>query len=210
VEVEPGTKWVYSNHGFAALGQIVEDVTGLPLDRYLRDHVYRPLGMQHTDLIRSERVCPQLATGYVLRSRGLRPVVDRDALALGGGAAYSTAADLARYVPALLGHGANPHGAVLRPATLASMFDPHFQPDPRLPGIGLGFLLGDEDGHRTVGHDGIVSGYLSQMAIAPDAGIGVIVLANTGGLDGYLSRNGLISEIPDRGPPRHCSPAPRR
>ena len=27
-EVQPGTKWVYSNHGFAALGQVVEDVSG--------------------------------------------------------------------------------------------------------------------------------------------------------------------------------------
>ena len=58
VEVEPGTKWVYSNHGFAALGQIVEDVTGQPLDRYLRERIFDPLGMEHTDLIRSERVRP--------------------------------------------------------------------------------------------------------------------------------------------------------
>ncbi len=184
VEVEPGTKWVYSNHGFAVLGQIVQDITGLSLDRYLLDHVFQPLGMHHTDLIRSQRVRPQLAAGYVPRSRGLRPVVDREVLAQGGGAAYSTAADLARYVAALLRRGADTDGAVLRPATLASMFDPHFHPDPRLPGMGLGFLLGDEDGHRTVGHDGIVSGFLSQMTIAPDDGIGVIVLANTGGLDG--------------------------
>src|SRR6476646_7724325 len=68
VEVEPGTKWVYSNHGFAALGQIVEDVTGQPLDRYLRERILDPLGMEHTDLIRSERITPHLATGYVLRS----------------------------------------------------------------------------------------------------------------------------------------------
>jgi CubicO group peptidase (beta-lactamase class C family) len=59
VEVEPGTKWVYSNHGFAVLGQIVEDVTGQPLDHYLREHILEPLGMEHTDLIRSERVRPQ-------------------------------------------------------------------------------------------------------------------------------------------------------
>ena len=103
---------------------------------------------------------------------------------MGGGAAYSTAADLARYVAALLGHGANAHGTLLRAATLSSMFDPHFQPDPRVPGMGLGFLLGDEDGHRTVGHDGIVSGFLSQMTVAPDDGIGVVVLANAGGIDG--------------------------
>ena len=56
VEVEPGTKWAYSNHGFAALGQIVEDVSGDPLDRYLRDRIFDPLRMEHTDLIRSEQV----------------------------------------------------------------------------------------------------------------------------------------------------------
>jgi hypothetical protein len=44
VEVEPGTKWVYSNHGFAALGQIVEDVRGQSLDQYLREHILRLQG----------------------------------------------------------------------------------------------------------------------------------------------------------------------
>jgi hypothetical protein len=39
VEVEPEAKWVYSNHGFAVLGQIVADVTGQSFDRYLRDHI---------------------------------------------------------------------------------------------------------------------------------------------------------------------------
>jgi CubicO group peptidase (beta-lactamase class C family) len=85
VEVEPGTKWVYSNHGFAVLGQIVEDMAGQPLDRYLRDHIFAPLGMEHTDLIRSTRVRPRLATGYVLRSGGLKPVANREVPTLGGG-----------------------------------------------------------------------------------------------------------------------------
>jgi CubicO group peptidase (beta-lactamase class C family) len=184
VEVEPGTKWMYTNHGFAVLGQIVEDVTGQPLDRYLRDHVFGPLGMEHTDLSGPERLRSQRATGYLLRADGLRPVDDRACLAVGGGAAYSTTVDLARYVTALLRGGADAHGAVLRPETLASMFEPHFQPDPRVPGMGLGFLLGQEGPHRTVGHDGIMSGFLSQMTLAPEQHIGVVVLANTGGLDG--------------------------
>jgi CubicO group peptidase (beta-lactamase class C family) len=184
VEVEPGTKWMYSNHGFATLGQIVEDVSGQPLDRYLREHIFEPMGMEHTDLTRSERVRPQLATGYSLNSRGLRPVDDREVPAVGGGAAYSTMADLARYVKVLLGGGAGGHHSVLQPETLAIMFDSHFPPDRRVPGMGLGFLRGDEGGHRTVGHDGIVSGFLSQLTIAPEDGIGVVVLGNTGALDG--------------------------
>src|SRR5215207_9029963 len=122
VEVEPGTKWVYSNHGFAALGQIVEDVSGEPLDRYLRDRLLNPLGMEHTDLVRSERVRSHLATGYVLRPHGLRPVADREVPIPGGGGMYSTTADIARYVGALLRMAAGEHGSVLRSETVASMF----------------------------------------------------------------------------------------
>jgi len=182
VEVEPGTKWVYSNHGFAILGQIVEDVTGQPLDRYLRSHIFDPLGMEHTDLTRSGRVRPGLATGYVLRPRGLKPVADREVPTPGGGGMYSTPADLARYLGALLRGGAGEHGPVLQPATVASMFQPHFQPDPRIPGMGLAFELGEESGHRTAGKTGIVSGFLSAMTLTPGDGVGVFALANTGGL----------------------------
>jgi CubicO group peptidase (beta-lactamase class C family) len=184
VEIEPGTKWVYSNHGFAALGQIVEDVSGQPLDRYLRDRIFDPLGMEHTDLIRSERVRPYLATGYVLRSHGLKPVADREVPTAGGGGMYSTTADIARYVAALLRTAAGEHGSVLRPETVATMFRPHFQPDPRVPGMGLAFELGQEADHRTVGKTGILSGFHSAIALAPEKGIGVIVFSNTGGLDG--------------------------
>jgi len=184
VEVEPGTKWAYSNHGFAALGQIVEDVTGQPLDRYLRDRIFDPLGMEHTDLIRSERVRRHLATGYVLRSRGLKQVADREVPTAGSGGMYSTTADIARYAAALLTTARHEQGSVLKPETVATMFQPHFQPDPRVPGMGLAFELGEETGHKTVGKTGILSGFHSAMALAPGEGIGVIVFSNSGGLDG--------------------------
>lgn len=183
-EVQPGTKWVYSNHGFAALGQLVEDVSGQALRDYLRDRVLDPLGMHHTDLTRSERVSPRLATGYVLRRRGLAPAPVREVPTPGGGGLYSTAADLTSYLRCLLEGGAGPHGRILEPATVAQLFAPHYQPDPRLPGMGLGFDLGAEDGRRVAAKDGVVSGFLAAMALAPSAGTGVLALANTGGLSG--------------------------
>jgi CubicO group peptidase (beta-lactamase class C family) len=182
VEVEPGTKWVYSNHGFAALGQIVEDVTGQPLDRYMRERIFEPLGMEHTDLVRSDRVRSGLANGYVLRSRGLKPVADREIPTPGGGAMYSSTADVARYVSALQRMVAGEQGSVLKFETLVSMFEPHFRPDPRLAGMGLAFELGEEAGRKTVGKGGIVSGFLSAIVLAPDDGIGVVVLSTTGSL----------------------------
>ncbi len=184
VEVEPGTKWAYSNHGFAALGQIVEDVSGQPLKDYLRERIFEPLEMDTTDLVRSERVSVRLATGYVLRSRGLKRVADRDVPTPGAGGIYSAAADVARYIASLQRMYAGEQDLVLKPETVASMFQPHFQLDPRLPGMGLAFELGEESGHPTIGKTGIVSGFHSAIVLAPQDRIGVVVLSNTGGLDG--------------------------
>jgi CubicO group peptidase (beta-lactamase class C family) len=184
VEVAPGTKWAYSNHNFATLGQIVEDLTGEPIARYLRDHVFTPLGMDHTDLDLTGRVAVGRACGYVVRARGLVAATEREAATPAASSVRTSPQDLARYATALLGGGANAHGTVLEPATLALMYHAHHQRDPREPGFGLSFELGEEDGHRTVSHNGILPGFLTQLTLAPDDGVGVVVLANTGGLDG--------------------------
>lgn len=183
-EIEPGTKWAYSNHGFAALGQIVEDVTGQALGDYFRAHIFDPLGMDHTDLVRSERVLPGLASGYVIRRRGLVPVADFEVPTPGGGGLYSTAADMARYTASLLLGGAAGRGPILQHSTAELMFQPHFRPDPRLPGVALGFNIGTEGNHRIVGKDGILSGFLAHLAMAQGEGIGVVVLTNTGAISG--------------------------
>lgn len=175
---EPGTRFRYGNHGPATLGQIVEDVTGTPLDRYLQEHVFGPLGMADTDLVRSDRVRSRLATGYEMSSHGPKAVVQRELLTTGAASIYSTPRDMARYLAALLGGGANEHGSVLRPATMATMFEPHFQPDPRLPGIGLAFFRVDLGGHRAVEHQGTLPGFHSQIFLAPDDGVGVMAFTN--------------------------------
>lgn len=178
VEAAPGTRFRYTDHGFATLGQIVEDVTGESLDRYLRAHVFEPLGMVDTSLARSERIRPRLATGYVVRSRGVRAVPDYEVVTAGGAAAWSTPADLARYVSALMGGGANTHGRVLAPSTLATMFAPQYQPDPRVPGLGLAFFRGMAGSHPVVEHQGIVPGFNAEIFLAPHEGVGVLALTN--------------------------------
>lgn len=175
---EPGTRLTYSNHGFGTLGQVVEDMTSEPLHRYLRERLFEPLGMADTDLVRSPRVSSRLATGYRLRSGGAYPVTDWDLVPVGAGAIYSTPRDMARYVAALLAGGTGEHGSILKPETLASMYAPQYQPDPRLPGMGLAFFRGDADGHLLVEHDGLLPGFSSAMCLAPDDGVGVVAFTN--------------------------------
>ena len=68
--VEPGTIWAYTDHGFATLGQIVEDITGQPLDGYLSEHIFQPLGMASSDLLRSRRVQARPGDGVHPRIEG--------------------------------------------------------------------------------------------------------------------------------------------
>ena len=90
--------------------------------------------MTGTDLTRSDRGCARLATGYALRAGGPRPVRDCELVTAGAGGIIFTTADMARYVAALLAGGSGEHGQILKPETVTSMFAPHYQPDPRLPG----------------------------------------------------------------------------
>ena len=175
---EPGTRFTYGNHGFATLGQIVEDVSGKPLDRYFREHIFEPLGMADSDLLRSERVKAHLATGYKLRSHGVIAVTDRQSVTSGASSIYSTPRDMARYVAALAGGGANSRGRVLEPATLANMFEPHYQTDPRVPGMGLAFWRSYLGGHLAVEHPGVLPGFNSQIFLAPGDGVGVMAFTN--------------------------------
>jgi CubicO group peptidase (beta-lactamase class C family) len=176
IDLDPGTSWMYTNHGFATLGQIVEDLTGEPLERRFRERIFEPLGMVSTDLVRSDRIKARLATGYELHSRRAVPV-DCELTTPGAGGIYSSPRDMARYVAALLNGGTNDGGSVLKPGTLELMYQPHYQPDPRISGMGLAFFRADLDGHLGIEHEGIVPGFDSQLYLAPHDGVGVMAFA---------------------------------
>jgi CubicO group peptidase (beta-lactamase class C family) len=175
---EPGTRFRYNDHGPATLGQLVEDVSGEPLDRYFRERIFEPLGMFDSDLLRSDHVASRLATGYELRSQGAKAVRERQWVTAGASSIYSTPRDMARYLAMLLGGGANEHGSVLKPATVASVFEAHFQPDPRIAGLGLAFFRARLGDRLAVEHQGTLPGFHSQIILAPEDGVGVMAFTN--------------------------------
>ncbi|MCM3878116.1 MAG: DUF1343 domain-containing protein [Thermoanaerobaculia bacterium] len=143
----PGARFVYSDVGFEVLGELVERVSGLPLDEYANKRVFAPLGMKETGFIplapsssspskkslSLSRIAPTEKIDGTVR-RGA--VHDPRAFALGGVAGhaglFSTADDLARFCAAMLAGG----GGVLSPAGVASMIRPRFYGDESLRGLG--------------------------------------------------------------------------
>ena len=175
---EPGAVFRYTDHNFAVVGQVVEDVSGERLDRYLRARVFEPLGMTDSELVRSDAVKARLATGYVLGRRGPRPVTDRQWLTAAASMAYSSPRDMARYVAALIGGGANEHGAVLKSETMDLMFAAQYRPDPRIPGLGLAFDRAQIGAQVAIGHEGVLPGFNSQIFASPGSGLGVMAFTN--------------------------------
>lgn len=178
VVARPGSRFVYGNQSPATLGQIVEDVSGLPLGEYLRRTITGPLGMTATDMQRSDTARARLATGYEIRGRGVQQIPDRDMVTLGAAGLVSTPRDMSRYVAAFLTGGTNDPAAVLAPGSVAALFSPQYQPHTRIPGMGLGFFRTQVHGRPVVGHRGTLVGFHSQVFIAPDDGLGVMAFTN--------------------------------
>jgi CubicO group peptidase (beta-lactamase class C family) len=174
VAVEPGATFMYGDHSFATLGQLVEDASGQSLADYFRDHIFGPLAMADSDMVRTDRVKSRIATGYKFTAHGPEAVADRESVTAGASSIYSTTRDMARYVGALLRGG----GPVLKPETVAAMFAPQYRKHPSFPGMGLGFFRSDLSGRVAIEHQGIVPGFNSQIFLAPDDGIGVLAFTN--------------------------------
>jgi CubicO group peptidase (beta-lactamase class C family) len=129
---EPGSEWNYSVAS-DVLGRVVEVVSGQPLDRFLEERIFGPLGMADTGFWVEEAAAGQLAALYTatpggglvrndeLGGRALR----RPACLAGGGGLVSTAADYHRFTQALHRGGELDGARLLGSRTLAYMARNH-------------------------------------------------------------------------------------
>ncbi len=164
-----GTAYFYSNAGFAVIGRAIKLATGRTYAGALREIVLAPLGLDDTQIARTPEIERRLAPALMWTTEGDAPAPRFDLGSAPAGNIYATMEDIAGYGSALL---RGSHGLVT-PAALSQMWT------APIPGAtyGLGFQLGDLDGHRTVGHGGALYGYSSSLILVPDAGIGLAMIA---------------------------------
>ena len=112
LEYHPGHGQVYSDLGADILGWVVEAAAGMPLDRFLADRVFTPLGMHDTGFRPSDSLVYRIAPTEVSPPRGYPvrgEVHDENAFALGGVAGHAglfgTASDLAVFAQMMLNGG---------------------------------------------------------------------------------------------------------
>jgi uncharacterized protein YbbC (DUF1343 family)/CubicO group peptidase (beta-lactamase class C family) len=126
---EPGARFRYSDVGYIVLGELVERLSGKPLDAFTREHVWGPLGMRDTGFRPGRALAARAAPTELAGGRWLRGEVhDPRARRLGGEAGhaglFATADDVASYARMLLNGGALGGQRVLSPAGVRLMTTP--------------------------------------------------------------------------------------
>jgi CubicO group peptidase (beta-lactamase class C family) len=186
----PGQMWSYCNSGFVLAGYVVEQVTGLPYHRALRERICEPLGLRNVTVLAEEMLAGRCAVGHVLRP-DLVPVVPpvvimEMASAPAGSRTVATAAELATFTRVHLAGGTAPDGTQLLSAESARAMQQvqvARPPTSDAPGWqGLGWLLADWDGAqgeaRVVGHGGGTIGQVSFLQAIPERDLVIVLLTN--------------------------------
>lgn len=166
VAFAPGTRFEYSNYGFILLGRIIEIVSGEPYQSYVRDHIYLPAGMLHTDSRPESDHVENRAVGYTQGSADLVPNTNHmpwSGTSAGGG--YSTVHDLFLFAQALQS------GKLLKLGLLQDAK----KGSPMRPDYGMGFYVLPDGGY---GHGGGAPGINGELHIFPRSGYILIALAN--------------------------------
>lgn len=171
-EFAAGTDFRYSNTGYVAAGLIVEKVAGAPLMEVLRRRLFAPLGLTPVDMDEATGPgFPAPAKRYALGPVRAETPAARGWLYAAGGLAMS-ATDLARWNLARLQRRLLPRDD----------WEAQETPQPlsgdRAANYGLGVVIGERHGQRSIEHSGEAVGFLSQNIVLPERGIAVTVLVN--------------------------------
>jgi len=195
----PGIAFEYSNLGFALLGKIITEVSGMPYQQYIKENIWKPLGMVNAEWEYANVPADKLAHGY----RWLNNQWNEEALlhdvpdgSWGAMGSMITSIDeFAKYMALHLSAWPPSNVKEAGPVKRSSVREMHHPwrwngfnaaftyPDGRSCPVtsaycyGLGWMK-DCEGKTYISHSGGLPGFGSQWRIMPDYGIGVVAFAN--------------------------------
>ena len=138
----PGKVFIYSNYAYALAALIVEDVSGIPFDRYVQENIFNPLGMTQSSYLLAPPLPENMVTGYLYRDGEQIPQpMDYDS-DYPGGSIVSTAEEMSHFMLAHLGDGCYQGGCILKTATVAEMHQRQGETPYEGQNVTFGFVEG--------------------------------------------------------------------
>ncbi len=196
-DIRPATSfrsaYAYDNVLYLVAGEVIAAVSGTSWEDFVSTRILAKVGMAGTNVRHSSAAAGgNVATTHAPIDGKVRPIApfDSDNTNPAGGI-NSSADDMARWLRVQLSGGRLPDGSRLiseasaRQLTTIVTPMPFGDPPKELPpltmnfrGYALGFEVRDYRGHKAVMHTGGLPGYVSRVAMIPDANVGVVVLTN--------------------------------
>src|SRR3546814_422955 len=174
---KPGSEYSYSNTGYNLLARLVERVSGKSFREWTQEHIFSPLGMNHTHFHDEySEVVPGKAYGYSRGGDGKHNAVANGLTALGSSSLFTSINDMARWVVNFETHlvgGTAVWDRMLQREALNNG-------DPNSYAFGL--VIGTHRGLKTVSHSGGWAAFSTFVLHFPGEAFSVVVLMNHGSL----------------------------
>ncbi|MEM3700137.1 MAG: serine hydrolase [Candidatus Bathyarchaeia archaeon] len=191
---KPGERWFYLNEGYVILGYIIEKLSNMRYEEYVKKNILEPLHMSRS-FFKKEDVESDLdaATPYIITRDGeCKKSVYPYGISADGGL-ISNVLDLARYIIMFLNRGTYDGNTLASPNSIEEMEKPRIKlPLQIFSGESYGYGLSITPnfyGNKLVGHGGSVLVYTAYMGYIPDKKVGIALMANGSGYP--LSQIGL-------------------
>jgi CubicO group peptidase (beta-lactamase class C family)/D-alanyl-D-alanine dipeptidase len=189
----PGAHTKYSNAGITVVGYILQQRAGQAFAPYLKSAVLGPMGLEKSGFEPTPDLVSSLAKAKIWTYDGrIFPAPTFEIGIFPAGSLYTTVTDLGRFESVLFAGGRGASGPVVSNATLHEMWTPQFSTATEPGHYGIGFALGDLDGHRLVGHDGAIYGFATSVAALPDDKLGAVAVSTLDSSDAVTDH--IVSE----------------
>jgi len=194
---DAGTTPAYSNYATALAGYIVQRQSGQSFDDYVDQHIFQPLGMNHSSFRQPlpKQLQPFMSQGYKSASA---PKAEKFEIVdpAPAGSLSASGADMGKFMIAHLNNGAG----LLKPETAKLMHDYRYDVIPGLNRMALGFYEQGINGHRGIAHAGDTSLFHTDLTLFIDDGVGLFVSVNSAGSEGAprALRERLFDEFGNR------------
>lgn len=185
------SEFQYQNIMFLAAGEVVEDLSGMTWDDFVRRRIFAPLGMTDSNTsVRDLSSRDNVASPHAKVQGEIVPIewrnIDNMAAA---GSINSSVLEMAQWIRLNLGEGTYEGRSLISPEQMAEVFTPQmvvrregfwlmWTPEAHLLDYGLGWFLADHRGRLMAMHGGNIDGMSALVGLIPEEELGVVVLTN--------------------------------
>jgi CubicO group peptidase (beta-lactamase class C family) len=181
LDAPPGSRFIYCSGNYNVLGRLVERVSGEPFGRYVRQHIFGPLRMNHSYTSEAPAQSDGLAQGHRWIFGEVTSLHHYNASGVPSGYLISSAEDMSHFLSASMNHGHYGHSRVLSAAAVAAMQHRNVDAGDGTT-YGLGWRQGSLGGVPAVYHFGENYNGETLAFMEPQNGRGAVILSNAQGI----------------------------